>query len=103
MTVFVLDSSALIRYIDDEPGSSRIVEILKECVAGRSQIRISAVQWGEVAGNVRKRAGAIEEQRILSRLPSEIEVVPATANDARRAAALKIERQIAYADAFALA
>jgi predicted nucleic acid-binding protein len=102
MTVFVLDSSALIRYIDNEPGSARVVEILKDCVAARCEIRISAVQWGEVAGNVRKRAGASEEERILSRLPSEIEVVPATASDALRAAALKVDRHIAYADAFAL-
>lgn len=100
MTVFVLDSSALIRYIDNEPGAFRIVEILKACVAGRANIRISAVQWGEVAGNIRKRAGATEETRILGRLPSEIEVVPVSASDAVRAAALKVDRKIAYADGF---
>jgi ribonuclease VapC len=102
MTIFVLDSSALIRYIDDEAGASRVLEILKECVSGLAAVRISAVQWGEVAGNVRKRAGAIEESRILMRLPSEIEVVTATAERAVRAADLRTDRKISYADAFAL-
>jgi len=102
MTVFVLDSSALIRYIDNEPGASRVVEILKACVAGLADIRISALQWGEVAGNIRKRAGATEETRILSRLPSEIEVVPVSASDAVRAADLKVDRKIGYADGFAV-
>ena len=100
--VFVLDSSAVLRYIDNEPGASRVVEVLKACVAGRAEIQISAVQWGEVAGNVRKRAGATEETRVLSGLPGEIEVVPITASDAVRAAALKVDRKIAYADAFAV-
>jgi PIN domain nuclease of toxin-antitoxin system len=101
MTVYVLDSSALIRYIDNEAGSSRVVEILKACVAGRAEIRISAVQWGEMAGNIRKRAGATEERRILSGLPVEIEIVPVAGSGAVRAAGLKVDRKIAYADAFA--
>ena len=102
MTVYVLDSSALIRYIDNEAGSSRVVEILKACVAGHAEIRISAVQWGEVAGNIRKRAGATEERRILSGLPTEIGIVPVAGSDAVRAAGLKVDRKIAYADAFAV-
>jgi predicted nucleic acid-binding protein len=102
MPVYVFDSSAVIRYIDNESGAERIVSILKSCVAGRSRICMSAVQWGEVAGNIRKRAGATEETRILSLLPSEIEIISAAAHNAVRAAALKVDHKISYADAFAL-
>lgn len=76
--------------------------ILKECIEGRVQLQISALQWGEVAGNLRKRFGAMEEERILSRLlPREAEIVPATADRAVRAAALRVDRKISYADAIA--
>jgi predicted nucleic acid-binding protein len=61
------------------------------------------VQWGEVAGNLRKRLGATHEIRILSSLlPSESEIVHASSDRAVRAAALKVDRKIAYADAFAV-
>ena len=76
MTAYILDSSALLQYIDDEAGAVRVEEILGICVAGQAAVRISAVQWGEVAGNLRKRSGASHEARILSGLlPIECEIV----------------------------
>jgi predicted nucleic acid-binding protein len=103
MTVYVLDSSAVIRYIDSEAGANRVNAILKVCVDGRATACISAVQWGEVAGNIRGRFGAIDQLRILSTiLPSEVEIVPVTGERAVRAAELKVDRKIAYADAIAL-
>jgi PIN domain nuclease of toxin-antitoxin system len=103
MTVYVLDSSALIRFLDKEAGCHRVKSVLKDCVAGRVQVSISAVQWGEVAGNLRKRFGASEEVRILNGLlPSEARVVAASAERAVHAAEIKVGRNIAYADAFAV-
>ncbi len=103
MVVYVLDSSALIRYIDNEAGANRVNKVMKACVEGHAGVCISAIQWGEVAGNIRKRMGAQREKAILGTiLPSEVEIVPAGGNHAVRAAALRAERQIAYADAFAL-
>lgn len=103
MTKYVLDASSLIRYVDNEAGASRVEGILAECVAGQAGICISALQWGEVASNLRKRMGESHERRILSGLlPSEAEIVPATADCALRAGDLRVDRKIAYADAFAL-
>ena len=103
MTTYVLDSSALIRYIDDEAGADRVEAILKACVAGKAKVWISAVQWGEVAGNLRSRFGASKEQGVLSVvLPSEAEIVPAGGDRAVRAGEVKVDRKIPYADAFAL-
>jgi predicted nucleic acid-binding protein len=103
MTAYVLDSSALLRYIDDEAGAERLEQLLSACIAGQAELCISAVQWGEIAGNLRKRLGASEEVRILSSLlPSESEIVPISGERAVRAAALKVDRKIAYADAFAI-
>jgi predicted nucleic acid-binding protein len=103
MTVYVLDSSALIRYIDDEAGAARVEQLLGACVAGKAEIYMSAVQWGEIAGNLRKRLGAMQEARILSSLlPSEAEIVPVSGERAVRAAGIKVDRQVSYADSFAL-
>jgi predicted nucleic acid-binding protein len=103
MTAYMLDSSAVIRYIDDEPGAERLEEILKACVDARAAVYISALQWGEVAGNIRSRFGATDQLRILSTiLPSEVEIAPITAERAVLAAELKVDRKIAYADAIAL-
>jgi predicted nucleic acid-binding protein len=103
MTHYVFDSSALIRYIDGEPGGERVKEILKECVKRRVEVWISAVQWGEIAGNIRKRMGASHEERILSSLlPSEVRIVTADGERAVHAAELRVDRKLGYADCFAL-
>jgi predicted nucleic acid-binding protein len=103
MTVYVLDSSAVIRYIDGEMGADRVNAILKACVAGQAEVCISAMQWGEVSGNLRKRMGAAHEARIMSSLlPKESEVVSVSGERAVRAADIKVDRKISYADAFAL-
>lgn len=103
MTMYVFDSSAVIRYLDNEAGSDRVELIIKECIAGRVGVLISAVQWGEVAGNIRKSFGSQREAQTLSGiLAYDLEIVPATGERAVRAADLKVDRKISYADAFAL-
>ncbi|HEY1161207.1 MAG TPA: PIN domain-containing protein [Terracidiphilus sp.] len=103
MTIYVLDSSAIIRYLDNEAGADRVAAVLKMCVAGKAAVWISAVQWGEVAGNLRIRFGASKELSILSILaPSEAKIVPVSGDRAVRAADLKVDRKIPYADAFTL-
>jgi PIN domain nuclease of toxin-antitoxin system len=103
MTTYVLDSSAALLYFDDGAGADRVEEILSACASRRAKLTISALQWGEIAGKLRKRFGKTDEIRLLdSLLPSEATVVSATADRAVHAAALKVDRNIAYADAFAL-
>jgi PIN domain nuclease of toxin-antitoxin system len=103
MTTYVLDASALIRYVDDEAGADRVEEILSACASWQAKICISAIQWGEAAGNFRKRFGASQEAHIMSSLlPSEARIISATGERALQAASIKVDRNIAYADGFAL-
>jgi PIN domain nuclease of toxin-antitoxin system len=103
MTTYVLDSSAALRYIDDGAGADRVEEILGACAGWRAELTISAVQWGEIAGKLRKRLGASDETRILSSLlPSEAKIVPVTADRAVHSADNKVDRNIGYADSFAV-
>jgi predicted nucleic acid-binding protein len=103
MTVFVIDSSAMLRHIDNEAGADRVEAIIQVWLRGGAVGQISAVQWGEIAGILRKRSGALEQERVLERLKQiDLQIVPASAERAVRAAELRIDRNISYADAFAL-
>lgn|ERR1700688_1679485 len=101
MVRYVLDSSAILRYLDGEVGSDRVAEIIKGHMAGRCEAVICSLHWGEIAGQICKRRGAPAMELVLSRLSAfGIEVVPADADRAVRAALIKLKRQIPYVDAF---
>jgi predicted nucleic acid-binding protein len=103
MTIFVLDSSAVIRFIDYEAGAERVKAIIQMASRGSAEALISAVQWGEIAGVMRKRSGAQEQGRVLQRLLQvDLRIVPVSADRAVRAAELRADRKLPYADAFAV-
>jgi predicted nucleic acid-binding protein len=101
MVTYVLDASAILRYLDGEAGADRVAAIIKEHLAGKSRAVVSAVHWGEVAGIVWKRYGETGMKTALSRLSAfGMEVVPVTAERAVKSAVIKHEHGIPYADAF---
>jgi PIN domain nuclease of toxin-antitoxin system len=103
MTTYVLDASALIRFIDNEPGADRVEAILEECGREEAGICLSAVQWGEVVGNTYKRFTPQEQFEILSGLlPRAARILAADQKRAENAARFKVDYKISYADAFAL-
>lgn len=103
MTTYVMDASALIRFIDDEPGADRVDAILEECGRGQAGMCLSAVQWGEVVANTRKRFSLEEQFKILSNLlPETARVFAADQKCAESAARFKVDYGVGYADAFAL-
>ncbi len=101
MVTFILDSSAVLRYLDDEPGAARVAEIIKSHLAGKCEAAISALHWGEVAGITCKFHGRHAMDLVLSRLNAfGLAIVPADAGAAVRAALVKLKRGIPYVDAF---
>jgi predicted nucleic acid-binding protein len=103
MVTYVLDSSAILRYLDDEAGAARVAEIIKSHLAGRCAAMMAASHWGEVAGIICKAHGHDAMELVLSRLSAfAFEVVPANADRAVRSALIKLKRQIPYVDAFGL-
>ena len=103
MNTFVLDSSAALRFLDKEAGWQRIAAILDSYVDGSCSVAMSPVQWGEIAGRVRQRAGISEQNRIMLMLDQfRFQMEPLTKDQAVRAAELKVDRKISNADAFAL-
>jgi predicted nucleic acid-binding protein len=101
MVTYALDASGILRYLDGQAGSGRVAEIIKGHLAGRHNVIVSAVHWGEVAGITCKVHGQAAVDLALSRLFSfGFEIIPATGERAVRAALIKVRRNIPYADAF---
>jgi predicted nucleic acid-binding protein len=103
MVTYALDSSALLRFLDDEAGSLKVSEILNRHVEGDCVVIVCALHWGEMAGILYRRDGRKELDRILSRLSSVgMEKIPVTHERAVRAAIIKADLKIPYADAFGI-
>jgi|ERR1700722_6810793 len=103
MVTYVLDSSAILRYLDGEAGADRVSEIIKSHVRGTCVAVISALHWGEVAGITDKKRGRQTMNLALSRLSTfAIQVIPADGDRAVRAALIRRTRTVPYVDAFGL-
>ena len=101
MVIYVLDSSAILRYLDDEAGAARVAEIIKSHLAGRCGAIVSALHWGEVAGITCKAHGKQAMELVLSRLSAfGLQIVAADGDRAVRASLIKLKRYLPYVDAF---
>jgi len=101
MVTYVLDSSAVLRYFDDEAGGERVAEIIKCHLQGTCQAVIAAPHWGEIAGIVCKKHGRRGMNLALSRLTAfGMEPIPADGNQSVEAALISLGRHIPYVDAF---
>ncbi|MGA2413620.1 MAG: PIN domain-containing protein [Candidatus Sulfotelmatobacter sp.] len=101
MLTYVLDSSAVLRYLDGEAGAERVSEILKGHLTGGCQAVISSLHWGEIAGHTCKKRGRETMEMVLSRLAAlGVPVVSVDADRAVRAALMKFKTSIPYVDAF---
>jgi predicted nucleic acid-binding protein len=101
MVTYVLDASAILRYLDSEAGADRVEEIIKDHLGGSNRIIVSAVHWGEIASVTWKRHGIETVEKVFFRLFAfGFEVIPATAERAVQSGLIKAQKKIPYADAF---
>lgn len=101
----MLDSYALIGYLEDEPFSDRIEELLKLARRGNSRLYLHAIHLGEVYYITLREQG----QNLADLAYSRIKAFPLTFVDCideellLTAATLKANYPISYADSFAAA
>jgi PIN domain nuclease of toxin-antitoxin system len=101
MVRYVLDSSAILRYLDGEAGSDRVSEIIKDHLDGRCEAVICSLHWGEIAGQTCKQRGVKAMELVLSRLRAlGVQVVAVDGDRAVRAALIKFKTAVPYLDAF---
>ncbi len=101
MTSYVLDASALLRYLDREPGFGRIAQLLKRATRGEAKLLVSAVNWGEVVSvlyRVHGAAGRLTASKLRA-LP--LSIIAVDTDGADQAGVFKHNFKVPYADAFA--
>ncbi len=99
---YVLDSYALLAYLEAEPGSDCVRELLEAAKGRKYSLYVCVVNLGEVMYIVERERGLPKAQETLARideLPIEIMKVDRTLTLA--AAHLKMDCPIPYADCFA--
>jgi len=98
---YVLDSFALIAYLQDEPAAQRIQKILKDAEENKCRVYISIINLGEVLYSVERNNGLAKTHEALALIQSlPIEILPADNQTVLAAAHIKANHPISYADAF---
>lgn len=105
MRTHVLDASVLYRFVTKGDGSQVVDGLLKQASATGTPILMSAVNWGEVFYTLVRRVGLAKTDKLMAemidRIPLSLAAV--TPEDAVRAARLKAQYNLPYADSFAAA
>ena len=100
----VLDSWALLCYLEQEPGFEKMIDLFEKAVESSKPLLMCIVNWGEVYYQIARRFGdekAQEIEQLIETLP--IRLVEADRDLTREAARIKAAKRIAYADCFAVA
>jgi predicted nucleic acid-binding protein len=104
MKRMVLDASALISFFEDRSGGDVVEELVAESVAGKTELFMSVVNWGEVYYSSWRARGQNAARRMaadISQFP--IQVVNADLELTNSAAELHAKYNLPYADCFAAA
>ena len=101
---YVLDSFALLAYLQDESIASRIEKLLENASKEKCRLLLSIINVGELLYITERRGGVAKAQEALAlirQLP--IAVVPADEQVVFAAAHIKAKYTLSYADAFVVA
>lgn len=104
MKTIVLDASALLALLFDEPGAEKIENLFNQAAEADKPMLISAVNWAEVLYKMQSKHGkqGFEGARRFE-LTMPLDAVPVDRELAETAASLKSEHGLGLADAFAAA
>lgn len=101
---YVLDSFALLAYLEEETGAATVQEILARCEQGEAQAWLSVINLGEVLYVTEREQGLQAAQKAIA----TVDQLPAQVMEADRsrtfaAAHVKAHHALSSADAFAVA
>ena len=101
---YILDSFALLAFLEDEGGGSRVKAALEEARQGQSAIYLSLINLGEVLYITERERGLPLAQKTLALIEQlPLIILPVTRERVLAAAHIKANFAVAYADAFAIA
>lgn len=102
MKAAVLDSYALISYLDREEGYEEVASLFEDCIAKDLEVFLCIVNWGEVIYHTLRVGGEKAAQLAedaMRALP--LQLVDANEELTLQAARLKASHKMSYADCFA--
>lgn len=100
---YVLDSFALLAYLEGEPGMPRVRAVLEGAEAQRHAAYLSLINLGEALYITERERGLVAARRALGAVDQlPLEIVPVSRATVLEAAHIKARFRIAYADAFAV-
>ena len=104
MKRYVLDTHAVIAYLEGEEAGKNVIPILESALDDKAEILMSVINWGEVY-YIALREGGKERAEIYREIIAKypIEIVDADKELTLLAAKFKAHYKISYADAFAAA
>jgi uncharacterized protein len=100
----VLDSWAIMSYLQDEPSAERVANIIADAHEGDIPLLMSVVNAGEVWYIIARRTSEADADRVLRQLKQlGIEMVDADWEIAHQAGKFKAKNKMSFADCFAAA
>jgi ribonuclease VapC len=103
MKIYVLDASAVIRYLSNGAGEQKVEALLQRAAKGEAGLLISTVNWGEALYSLAKKVGLKIATADLRALSAFVESVSADEANAQVAATIRLHHGLGYADCFAAA
>ena len=100
-TAYVLDTSALLTLIEDEPGADVVQDVLESASSGDVQVFVSFMSFMEVF-YITVQEREVEEAQVRMQLMEALPItrVESTASSGMTAARLKAKHRISVADAW---
>jgi predicted nucleic acid-binding protein len=100
---YVLDSFALLAYLEGEPGMPKVRAVLEGAEAQRHLVYLSLLNLGEALYITERERGLVAARRTLAAIDElPLELVPVSRATVLAAAHIKAHFPISYADAFAV-
>lgn len=100
----VLDSWAVMAYLEDEPAGEKVADIIADAVDENIPLLMTVINLGEVYYIIAREVSEADAERSVGEIRQlGIEIVDADWSLTRDAALLKARHRMSYADCFAAA
>lgn len=104
MATKILDSYAVVAFLEDEPGADVVRNLILKAEDGKVKLAMSVVNLGEVWYAIARATSSETADRYIQEIQGlAIEIIDADWALTHQAAAYKVNGKISYADCFAAA
>ncbi len=101
MKIYVLDASAVIRYLSNGIGAEKVDALIQRAVKDEVRLLISVVNWGEALYSLALKAGLDSAKADLKTISAFVTPVDVYEAQAELAATVRLHYKLGYADCFA--